>query len=599
MQRSRIALATGLFVTALLALRLVWQGVTPELAELRFEEESGAQREALLPLRWPTQSRTLAVTLRADVPALHPRFYDLEVRGCVEHLAVNGQEVAGPRPHCEDWLRGGDARIDSTVDLGAALHPGANTLAFRLQSGREPGDFTLHTLNLRPALRDPLVVAMTGALLFLVLVYGGYIARQLGLGWDLALPFLGGAVLRVVYAIGTSISLRAYDWHGHLVYVSYVAEQHAIPPAQHGWETYQPPLYYALCAAWVWLGSLLGWPPERLYQEDLQAFSLLLSLAALAAGLYTGTLLFPEKGQIRERLLFGGMLAALPGFVFFSSRVSNDSLFQLLAFLVLALALRFWQGGREGDWWSLAASLGLAMLTKSNALVLVPFAAAVLALAQGVAPRRKAVLGAGATLVWLALAGWLFVLRFGVEGEVSLVGNMHRFDPAFVVPNALRHFVVFDPLEVLRHPYVDDLLDASRRVYFWEYLFRTAHFGGFDLGSQGTVWALGVCLLAASLLLLPCAALGFVSDLRLRCPAAPLWLAALALLGAHVAYRLRYPYSFNQDFRFSVLLAVPISYYAVSGMARLPGFLRSAATGVALAFVALSSALVIALAFGG
>ena len=39
-----------------------------------------------------------------------------------------------------------------------------------------------------------------------------------------------------------------FDAQGHLDYIRYVLEQSAIPVANEGWQMYQPPLFYVLCA---------------------------------------------------------------------------------------------------------------------------------------------------------------------------------------------------------------------------------------------------------------------------------------------------------------------------------------------------------------
>jgi hypothetical protein len=47
---------------------------------------------------------------------------------------------------------------------------------------------------------------------------------------------------------------------GHIDYVQYMFTHWSVPPAQGGWEFYQPPLYYFLSALWMQAGQLLGRP---------------------------------------------------------------------------------------------------------------------------------------------------------------------------------------------------------------------------------------------------------------------------------------------------------------------------------------------------
>jgi hypothetical protein len=50
-------------------------------------------------------------------------------------------------------------------------------------------------------------------------------------------------------------SWMGMDYHGHLAYVQFILERRALPLATDGWEMFQPPLYYLLCAG---MASLFG-----------------------------------------------------------------------------------------------------------------------------------------------------------------------------------------------------------------------------------------------------------------------------------------------------------------------------------------------------
>jgi len=589
-----LRVGTVLFLASLFALHLAWQHVTPDFDEVRLRDESGDLGEFPLPFRWPTRSPTLDVSLAAELHDLRSSLYRFDLRGCLESLEVNGVEVGEPE------LRGCSAGESGAraADLSSLLRTGRNTLELRIRRPLVGGAFTVHTLDVRPSTRDPFVLSLTAALVALICVYGVFVARRVSVRAEVVAVVVGGVVARALYAIGTGLSARSYDWHGHLVYVSYVAEKLSIPPAQAAWETYQPPLYYALAGAWVRLGSALGRSPGRIFQEDLPTFSFSLSVAALVAGVWAGTLLFPSRAQRRCLLLYGGALAVLPGLVFFSARVSNDTLYHFLAFLFLALLLRFWQLGRTRDWLALSGVTALALLTKSHSILFVPIAFGCLLVRNGTAVRRKAALAGISVLIIAVMVGWLWVLRFVMEDEQSIVGNVHRFSESMAIEFSPRDFVVFNPLEVVRHPFVDDRVAATRPTLFWEYLFRTAHFGAFRPSDLALVDEMGRALLVLSMMLLVPMALGLWRHARLGSPGFPLCVTTFTLLGAHLAYRFVYPFSFNQDFRFSVLLAVPLSYYTVVGTRELRGRLRLVAELGVASFIAVSAALLVAIYLG-
>src|SRR5207237_9110955 len=126
-----------------------------------------------------------------------------------------------------------------------------------------------------------------------------------------------------------------YAGVGHLDYMRYVQQRHAFPLVSDGWEMYQPPLYYLLCAGLLQMLSLT---------VDQSAGIAALRLLGLGIGVAHFTLvwaslrlLFPGEGA-RQRT--GLLLAAFsPPLLYIFQYVTNDTLCAALSTACVYLLL--------------------------------------------------------------------------------------------------------------------------------------------------------------------------------------------------------------------------------------------------------------------
>jgi hypothetical protein len=163
-----------------------------------------------------------------------------------------------------------------------------------------------------------------------------------------------------------------FDAPAHVDYIHYLQDHHALPQANEGFETHQPPLYYVLCAAVL---EVLGLPVTG---EGsllvLRAIGLGICVAHLLIVWASLRLLFPgERAKHLGGLLLAGLL---PPLLYLSQYVTNEGLAAALVSASLYLTLRILQ--RESVSWKACAGLGLclgaALLTKLTAVLVVPLA---------------------------------------------------------------------------------------------------------------------------------------------------------------------------------------------------------------------------------
>ena len=260
------------------------------------------------------------------------------------------------------------------------------------------------------------------------------------------------------------------DEPGHAAYAFFLAREARLPDQRAGevpGEGHQPPLAYALAAPlaawlphderaldqpgnarftwaggsetnavahgsrefWPWQGAVLAWHLMRLVSVLCGAATVVLTYGAARALDLRLTIddlrLEPNaQSKIANRksqiaLLAAALVAFNPQFLFTSALVTNDALLAALSGAVLWLALRRRAaGGLFGYALAMGALLGLALLTKQSAVLLMPIGAGAVLLAGWRAGTTRAfgalaACGAAALLV----SGWWFWRNVQLYGD--------------------------------------------------------------------------------------------------------------------------------------------------------------------------------------
>ncbi len=212
--------------------------------------------------------------------------------------------------------------------------------------------------------------------------YGGYCWRiRRGDGSSRELQFLPLAGVVVAWTALFANNLTAipepmgFDYFGHLDYIRYILKHHSLPLAHEGWEMFQPPLYYLLCAIVLKLFSLSVSDPSGI---------LLLRILAWMIGLFHCLLVWASLGlvfpQEPRKAAWGLALAAfLPPLLYLPEYITNEALAAMLVSASVYLCLRVLKQGPVT--WKLCGGLGLclgaALLTKFTALLMLPVVAGV------------------------------------------------------------------------------------------------------------------------------------------------------------------------------------------------------------------------------
>jgi hypothetical protein len=519
------------------------------------------------PFLWTDPPRTTFVLVQQiQLPRHHPTTFAFYPQDFLRVLSVNGHDIHAPGLPLAAASHEGRA-----IDLAPWLHPGLNTLTLQMEVRGRAAAFNLAVSpwDTYRLLLLALVTAATGvtALLFSKL-FG---ARLLQLG---PIILLAGIGLRYIYLAGTPYFVRSFDYEGHAAYIDYVTQHLRLPPPNANWEAFQAPLYYLLAGGITHLFLLLGMAED---QRDVlwQIISLGFSIGLLVAGYAIAATLY-EKGDHR-RFYMLGIIAVAPPLVFNASRIGNDSLLALLSYTWLALLLHYWRQPGRARLGGLALALGLALLTKANAISLV-FVTALCLLCDRRFTAKSRITSLGLTLAICGLvSGWYYLPRAFQAPEVDtyVVGNLHQLLRRAHIDHVFLKSLIFNPFKIVRYPFDEPW--GPRNDYFLEVFFKTMLLGEWIKGAAYKF--IGRWMVLTALLLVPLFALGLAQAIKRRAAEDEPLLATLA--GVFITQWLFLqlaPYLSTQDFRYSVIVLVPLAYFFLNATDRSTPHIQAIAT---------------------
>jgi tetratricopeptide (TPR) repeat protein len=229
------------------------------------------------------------------------------------------------------------------------------------------------------------------------------------------------ALLWVLLVVNNSPWLpvsAGFDAPAHLDYARFILERGALPFADDGWQMFQPPLYYLLLAAGLAAGGVSPTGPDA--AVVVRGLGLVIGLAHLALLGACMRLIFPQQPRRQiAGLLVGGFL---PCMLYLHQYPANEPLVAMLSTAGILAALRLLRQDEPG--WvghgALGVVLGLALLAKVSALLLLPPILGALAVRALVGDRawrtRRLAAAAVSVATGVATCGWYYVRvwqRFG------------------------------------------------------------------------------------------------------------------------------------------------------------------------------------------
>jgi len=576
---------TCIFVAGIITVSILNSQISPNIGNATYQFEGHEKHETTLPFFAKTESEKLFVDFTMELSELHPTKFRIKPDDCIEEMIVNKKKVTESL-FCDY----SDGRVISFADQ---LKPGKNTFHVVIKDTGVHGGMRIQT-----ARSDQLSLIILIFFAALILWYGTPILlrinKRMKYFW-IVLLILGGSFLRFYYMDMTTYTVRGHDTDAHIDYIEYVADNMKIPPAQEKWEYHQPPLYYFVTGSLMKLGRSFDLQKTDIL-DKLQLLSLFFSLLVLGIGIWIGLILFKEE-EHKQRLQFGCIISVFPILILLTSRITNDTLFQVISFLFAAILLLWWKNGYLREWLLLLLIISIGLLTKISALAFLAIGFLTALIRKDVHPKEKIAPIIISLIFVLLIAGWLPILRLAEQerSRTLSLGNegMHG---KLQVENTWQNFTTFNPYQMLNHPYNNPWNDESRRQYFWEYFFRSAFTGQFSF--EQPIKTVTVLLLICGLFMIPLMLWGIFKEVRSRpYDTFPMLLLLCVQAAASFGYRYFFAYAPNQDFRFSIILIIPIAYFVIRGAQHLSGKLQKNANRIIGAYCILNAVFILLIYF--
>ncbi len=535
-----------------------------------------------------TRSQMFQADFSMHVAAVHPNRFKLYNADMVAQMQINGQQLLQFGPNKKNTAV-------TVIDLSRYLKPGVNSIHLQQHSNGAYG-FSY----LLPDVSDPLIQAFMLSF-FLSAVSAAWwlctwFTSNYPTRWE-ALVFSVGALLRINYTLSTAYFERTYDIKGHLPYIQILSQKWTLPVAfDQTVEYFQPPAYYFLCALTEHALAAAGYcfnTAIQLWQLQSCIFSLIVFWAAMAIA----RACFPRENW--QRVLFSLMVALSPVLIYSSSAINNDELIVALSAVWLYALMRFRNNPNLRMWLLLTVLLSVSLLTKASALSLIIISATILVTVKQLSFRKKIELCVASAFIIFLTNAWFYLPRALAATSASglLVSNIDRVARDLRINEDIGKLTTLDPAALMKYPFSCGFSDPRREI-FWEYFFKSSLFGENFFKFNDSRAGCARALIISSLLLMPVVLFGYLSALwTYKNIAWTLAVVATIVLGTHFLSVLSVPYVCMQNFRYSTILIIPTSYFAVIGIAKLPLRMRKISLAILAIWLALSAAFVLSLGF--
>ncbi len=215
-----------------------------------------------------------------------------------------------------------------------------------------------------------------------------------------------------------------FDAPEHIEYVQYLLKHHSLPLANHGWEMYQPPLFYILSTLIFSFARLIFYNENAYFSLHLIPF--LCGIGQIYLAYLAARILFSNSKTAQAVSV--AMAALIPMNIYISHYFSNESLCAFLMGLSILAAIIILNSDRisSRQFALLGLVTGLALLTKFTALTILPVISLILLyklLSEEKCPLATLARHFGLMFVLIAvIAGWFYVRNWVHFGKV-FVGN--------------------------------------------------------------------------------------------------------------------------------------------------------------------------------
>ncbi len=285
-----------------------------------------------------------------------------------------------------------------------------------------------------------------------------------------------GMVIRIVYFEKFGVMTFQHDWHGHVEFIKYIAENYSLPLPSKGLEYPQQPLYYLLTGGLYSLFTHFGLNDKETL-HILGYFSLLCSFVFLY---YAYKFLAELKQSIFVQTVAMLFVSLTPSIVYISARINNDVLVMALSTFSLYYIVKSYRASFSKYFYTALLAVTLLFLSKISAA---PFEILFFVLLLNVYLRKRKVkreLFVFATLGLFVLGFTLLRVYLPVEDTLHFVNSSSHYPKQSIKTMGLQYFASFNIATLIEagQSYVFGV-DAIRHS-FLTYQYGTMLFGEFN-----------------------------------------------------------------------------------------------------------------------
>ncbi len=562
MIRNLMSLRTGLLLLAVsFGLGLIAFGLGMSSPNITYIGGGVHNRLAQVDLPWSFEGarQNNNLVMEFELERFSPRTWRITPDDQLVSVKLNGKFVSLahiPPEGLRDYSNGFE------LDLSNYLSQGKQRLEIRFHNFGGAGG-----IDVKPVWGFWFYTVLYIGALVLLLCLCGCFGLRASQQWILALALIS----IFSYWSDTPWQVRAHDVGGvggHYQYIEYVATKKSLPKATDGWVYYHPPTYY-LAGAAVWkLADWAGLPKH----ESLQLFSIFLWLVFLVSAIATVNMV--TRHQPWARRVASLAIAFWPAGILHSPAIGNDAALYAVVGLATWMSCRWWRSGKRSHLMWLAMLCGLAVMIKTNGIVLLAVVGLLLLWRFELRSKRTRwrtfADGLYFGLIGIACIAASMAVRvyYYVKGETAswLIGNLGTLHSGLRVPADVKAFLPLDIPTYLTQPYINAFNSATGRENFWNYLLRSAITGEFSFQhSLLTILAYVMGLLLLMLffwLMLGVPKVFHTSRVQLY-RNLPLLLLGVTWLASLVTLRISVPYASSNDFRYVLPVLIPVIIFWV------------------------------------
>lgn len=340
---------------------------------------------------------------------------------------------------------------------------------------------------------------------------------------------------------------RGFDALPHLEYINYVKTHWSVPLANQGWEMYQPPLYYFVAAVF-----------SLIFKPQLFGVVIWISLVLITY------VFFRNLYQKTNLALIGALIIAfLPVNIYLTPTLGNELLSVLITMIFLII---YYLNSRQKNFSYkktiiIGLVLGLALLTKATALILIP----AIIIDQIFIQRFSFVIRLKSLLLILFFAflisGWFYIRNYAAFGKFQLLNvDLSKF--AMQQPVGRRDFLFFTDFS----GFTERKLYRSQYDQFLAGTYYSFFYDGHNVIAPVVPYSkIGVVIVLMSFPLIILAIVGIL--IRKRFDGSKIMLIyPFFLFITYIWFVIKYPYFSSVKGSYLASLTLPLVYFIIRGI---------------------------------